>query len=76
MARPKSDKRVVRLSVTLNEEDHAELSRLAAKLDLSTAWVIRRAVAEFIARHGEDVETELPLRPAGIAGRVEMIGDG
>ena len=33
----KSDKRVVRLSVTLNEEDHAELSKLAAKLDMSTA---------------------------------------
>ena len=62
MARPKSDRRSVRLSVTLDEEDHAALSGLATALDLSTAWVVRRAVFEFMARRGEEPKAELPLR--------------
>ena len=62
MARPKSDRRSVRLSVTLDEEDHAALRGLATALDLSTAWVVRRAVSEFVARHGEEAKAELPLR--------------
>ena len=65
MARPKSDKRVVRLSVSLCEEDHAEVARLAAELDLSTAWVIRRAVAELVARHGNKHVDDLPLKRPG-----------
>jgi predicted transcriptional regulator len=36
--------------VTLGEAEYAELTRLAAGLDLSAAWMIRRAVSEFIDR--------------------------
>lgn len=51
--------------MTLDEGEYAELSQLAASLDLSAAWMIRRAVSEFVARHRDGIETDLPLRPAG-----------
>ncbi|TIM38451.1 ribbon-helix-helix domain-containing protein [Mesorhizobium sp.] len=61
MARPKGQRQAVRLSVTLDERDHATIQRLAADLNLSTAWLIRRAVSEFVVRHGDNMEPELPL---------------
>lgn len=65
MARPKSNKRVIRLSVSLCEDDHAEIARLAARLDLSTAWVVRPAVSEFVARHGNEEGDALLLKQPG-----------
>ena len=61
MPRPKAHRKVVRISVTLDEQDHTEIKRLAAELDLSTAWMIRRAVSEFIGRRRDETEPELPL---------------
>ena len=62
MLRTKSRKQNVRLSVTLDEGEYAELTRLGEELDLSAAWMIRRAVSEFIARHRDGIEADLPLR--------------
>ena len=62
MARPKGNRKVVRLTVTLDEQDHTEIRRLAAELDLSTAWLIRRAISEFVGKHRNNIEPELPLR--------------
>ena len=62
MPRSRISKRNMRLSVTLDEAEYGELTRIGAALDLSAAWMIRRAVSEFIARNGEDVEPALPLR--------------
>ena len=50
MARPKGKTPAVRLSVSLDPVDYAELSRLAAHHDLSVAWVVRNAVSEFVSR--------------------------
>lgn len=61
MARPRGQKHPVRLSVSLDEGDHAAISRLAADMNLSAAWVVRRAVSEFVARHVDDAQAELPL---------------
>ena len=61
MARPKGQKHPVRLSVSLDERDHAAISRLAADMNLSTAWIVRRAVSEFVARHDDGAQSELPL---------------
>lgn len=63
--RSKNPKSSVRLSVSLDQSEYAELSKLAASLDLSAAWMIRRAVSEFVARHRDGIETDLPLRPPG-----------
>lgn len=51
-----------RLSVAFDEGEYAELTRLGAELDLSAARMIRRAVAEFVARHRDTIEADLPLR--------------
>jgi len=61
----KGQKNSVRLSVTLNEGEYSELSQLAASLDLSAAWMIRRAVSEFIARNRTGIKSDLPLRHPG-----------
>ena len=63
--RTKAQKNSVRLSVSLDEGDYAELSKLAATLDLSAAWMIRRAVSEFVVRHRNGIESDLTLAPAG-----------
>lgn len=62
MPRSKPKKRSVRLTVTLDEGEYTELTRLGAELDLSAAWMIRRAVSDFVARHRENIEADLPLR--------------
>lgn len=64
MSRAKSARRSVRTSVMLDDKEYAELTRLAAGLDLSAARMIPRAVSEFVARRGGKVESRLPLRPA------------
>lgn len=61
MARPKGKKPAVRLSVSMDAADHAELSRLAAQHDLTVAWMVRKAVSEFVARNADRDEPVLPL---------------
>jgi len=75
LARPRISKQTIRVSVTLDEGEYAALGRLGSALDLSAAWMIRRAVSEFVARHGGEIEAELPLHhPAAQAGRHKKFG--
>ncbi len=60
MPRTRSKKQNVRLSVTLDE--YVALAWLGEELDLLVAWMIRRAVSEFVARHREGIAADLPLR--------------
>ena len=48
MGRPKSDKATVRLSVSLDEADYVALRDLAEGNDVSAAWIVRRAVSDFL----------------------------
>ena len=59
MARPKSGKRSTRLSVTLLEDDHKAISEMAEALGVSTAWVVRRSVAEFVERNSKQQRLSL-----------------
>jgi hypothetical protein len=61
MSRPKGRKPSVRLSVSVSATDHAELARFADARDLSLAWVVRRAISDFVDRHRDDVQGELHL---------------
>ncbi len=61
MSRAKSTRRNVPISVSLDEKEYAELTRLAAELDLSAAWMVRRAVSEFMSRYGNAADSTLPL---------------
>jgi predicted transcriptional regulator len=61
MSRPKGKKPSVRLSVSVSATDHAELARFAEASDLSLAWVVRRAISDFVERHRNDMQGELHL---------------
>lgn len=62
MPRPRGKRAPVRLSVGMDPTSHAKLCRLADRNDVSLAWVIRKAIADFIERQELDDQTELPLR--------------
>ena len=54
----------------MSASDHAELARFAEAQDLSLAWVVRRAISDFVERHRYDVQGELHLpRGRGMEGR-------
>ncbi|MGO7347818.1 ribbon-helix-helix domain-containing protein [Rhizobium ruizarguesonis] len=61
MGRPRGNRYPVRLSVSVEAADHAALSKLAADLNLSAAWLVRRAVTEFVERNCGNEQPELPL---------------
>jgi hypothetical protein len=50
MARPKKDRQPARLTVTLDESDYQKVCSLAGENDVSAAWVIRRAVHDYLER--------------------------
>ena len=62
MPRPRGKRSIVRFSVGLDEKAYSEVSALAAQNDTTVAWIVRRAVDEFINRQAERAEPELPLR--------------
>ena len=61
MPRPKGRKTAVRLSVSLEESSHAALLRLADRHGVSMAWMIRKAVSDFVATQEQTDQAELPL---------------
>lgn len=61
MARPKGKKHQVRVTVSLDPDDHAALTQIAADNDLSVAWIVRRAVADFVQQKTEYADQKLPL---------------
>lgn len=48
MGRPKRAKQPARLTVTLGEGDYSEVCQLAERNDVSAAWVIRRAIQQYL----------------------------
>ena len=62
MARPKGPRKEARLSVSFDVTDYTHLSAIAARLDVSVAWLIRQAVQDLIRNDREISENpELPL---------------
>jgi hypothetical protein len=62
MARPKRQRKEARLSVSFDSSDYAHLNVMAARRDVSVAWLIRSAVHELIIRDRDALENpELPL---------------
>lgn len=53
MGRPRSNREVARLSVSLEAHDYRELKSLAERNDVSAAWLIRRAITEFLRSPGQ-----------------------
>ncbi|KAE9627994.1 ribbon-helix-helix protein, CopG family [Parasedimentitalea maritima] len=49
-----------RVTVSLTDRDHQDLTQIAKVHDASISWVIRHAIAEYLERHKID-EPSLPL---------------
>ena len=62
MACSKLKKQSVRLSVRLAEDECTE--HLGKELDLSAAWMGKRAASEFVTRHSDKIEPGPSLRSA------------
>jgi hypothetical protein len=65
--RPKNAKQVTRCTTTLDITLAKRLESLATDQDVSVAWLIRRAIEDFLKRHEEEVTPQLPLRRVSIA---------
>lgn len=50
MGRPKNEKQPARLTVTLHENDYSKVCHLAEENDVSAAWIIRRAVQQYLGQ--------------------------
>ena len=48
MGRPKNEKQPARLTITLHENDYSQVCQLAEKNDVSAAWIVRRAVQQYL----------------------------
>lgn len=42
-----------RITVSLLDKEHAALAALARKNDVSLSWLTRKAIMEFLQRHGK-----------------------
>jgi predicted transcriptional regulator len=54
MARPSGNRYPVRLSVSIDPSDYDAIRKMADELDLSSAWLVRRAVSDFVTRNCGD----------------------
>ena len=61
MARPRLNRKVARISVSLDEQMYADVFALAGQNDVSVAWLIRKAVAELLERRKDELIPQLPL---------------
>lgn len=50
MGRPQTDRRHSRLTISLDEDAYKQVCDIASSNDVSAAWVIRRAVKEFLEK--------------------------
>jgi hypothetical protein len=69
MARPRSNRRTVRLSVSLDETVYAAVLSLAREQDVSAAWVVRRAVNGLVAERSAANDSASPAKPLMRRGR-------
>ncbi len=56
----RENKQATRITVTVDEQDHARLTELAEQYRVSLAWLVRYAVSDMLDRHQQD-QLQLPL---------------
>jgi predicted transcriptional regulator len=55
-------KKTTRVSVSIEPDHYHDLNQIAERSDASLAWVIRRAIVEFLDRHQETAFGKFPIR--------------
>ena len=61
-------KKSTRITVSLADQEHAELTALAERYDVSLSWLTRQAIVEFLKAQGrgsDQLPFELPLQMKG-----------
>jgi predicted transcriptional regulator len=61
MARPRGRTKTARLTVNLDHQVYGALLAIAEREDAPIAWVLRRAVMDFISRQDAAAQPALPL---------------
>ncbi len=54
MSLPEDRRKAPRVSAVVGEEIHTRLQAFAKQRNLSVAWVVRKALAEFLQNHSSD----------------------
>ena len=67
MGRPRQYKQTARLSVSFEKADYDRVTALAEAHDVSTAWIIRKAVRNYLDDYGH---SDSPFRPRHGTGRI------
>ena len=50
-----------RVTLTVDPEDHRLFERLARNSNVSTSWLLRRSMREFLERHKHDDHLSIPI---------------
>ncbi len=61
MATAKTQKPMKRITVTVDPEDYAAFDAISKSSDVTTSWLIRRAMREFLDQHGSGEEVRVVL---------------
>ena len=70
MARPRGNRKEARISVSFGASEYAQLVTMAARRDVSIAWLVRYAVQDLIRQEREANENPpLPLLPRPLVER-------
>lgn len=59
-APPRRGQKGQRITVSLSQSNHAELTKLAQRHDVSISWLARQALVDFIDKY-KDAQAKLPL---------------
>lgn len=62
MANRKKEKKLVRVTLSVDPDDYASINDLARNSDFSASWLIRRAMREFLERQQQEKTINIDLR--------------
>lgn len=57
-------KRLTRATISLDSSAYTALGKLAQQMDVSTSWLIRQSIRDFLDKYGDHGQPELALRLA------------
>ena len=61
MANNKKDKKLVRVTISVDPDDYVSIEEMAKNSNLSTAWLIRQAMHEYLANHSNNPAISIAL---------------
>lgn len=65
MANRKKEKKLVRVTVSVDPDDYVSMEKLGTMSNLSTARLIRQAMREFLERQSREKTVNIPLENRG-----------